>query len=182
MPRTIGAILDQQQVLDSISFDVVAERKTARNRQVTSHALETGATISDHVIDDNITISFRAEIGNIDLTRQYSITEKANDAYERLLSLYDDRSLVDYQTGFQLFENMLITVLEISETPGKPGALLADIVLEQLDITESEQVLIPQSILLETKTKKQLSSEVNRGKQDLSDAGTQIPVQTLSFI
>lgn len=170
MPRTIGAILDRQEQLEGVVFDLVAERKTTRARQVTSHAIETGTQISDHVLDDNIVVSFQAEIGNIDLLREYTPTEKSNDAYKKLVTLFSEKTIIDYQTGFELFQNMIITSLDFTERMEKPGALLVDVVLEQIDITESEQVLIPQSILGLLKIKKQLSSEVNRGKQDLGIA------------
>jgi hypothetical protein len=170
MSKTIGAILNKEERLGVVVFDVITNRETLRSRQLTSHVVESGSKISDNVIDNNVIINFSAEIGNVDLYQEYSVTERAAKAYIDLKKMYEQKTLIDYQTGFELFENMIITSIsdfESAGTPSKPEALIVDIVLEQVNFVQTEQVLIPQSILKPGKTQKQLASTVNRGRQNL---------------
>ena len=61
---------------------------------------------------------------------------------------------------------MIFTSLDVVEEVAKSGALIFDATLEQLDVTSSEQVAIPQNRVAPGKTRTQLSSKINRGRQE----------------
>jgi hypothetical protein len=169
MAKTVAAILDRTFELGGITFDILANQRTSFAQQITRHPIESGFKITDHKIQEPPVLSFRAEIGNISITETDSTAVRAQDAYEKLKALFDGSQTFDYQSGFELFENMLFTTLDIVEEIDKPGALIFDATIEQLNITESEQVLIPKDQLPPGKTQQQLASEINRGQQDLQD-------------
>jgi hypothetical protein len=157
-----GIIIKPKEQLSSVIFDIISARSLMRSLEVTSHPIEGGAKITDHTIESNISISLRAEIGNLD-------TQRPIDAYEELVRIFTERELFEYQTGFEVFSNMLITSLSPIEEIYKPGALVVDITLEQITITQTEEVKLPRAILSSLdngKLQKQATSENNRGRQE----------------
>lgn len=165
MAGTIGAVLEQTPELKGVVFDVITTRRTSRSQRATSHKIERGKKISDSVIQENIVVSFRAEIGNVSFDGT-AAGVKARESYDKLVVIYDSKEFFDYQTGFELFDSMIFTSLDVVEEVAKSGALIFDATLEQLDITSSEQVAIPQNRVAPGKTRTQLSSKINRGRQE----------------
>ena len=163
MSRSIGAILDRNISLNGVTFDVVDGVRVGRSQQIAVHPIEDGSQISDHAATNNIALSFRGEVGNISLDGT-ATGQRAIDIYETLIDLFDSKALFDFQTGFELFENVLFVSLDQVDESAKSGALLFDATMEQLRIVEAEQVAIPQSILRAGKTRQQLSSKINRGR------------------
>lgn len=164
MAKTVGIILEQKPVLNGIQFDILSSRVVENSQTVTQHPVENGAVISDHVIKNPVKISLRAEVGNVQLTGDYQVGQKAQDVHGALKLLYKNSELFDYQANFELYKNIIITALTVVDYRDKPAGLIADIKLQQLEVTASEQVKIPQEQLGTTKAAIQLASPIKAGR------------------
>lgn len=164
-PQSVGQIFDKGNNIDGITFDILSARRVNQTQQITDNPIEDGSSISDFSIQEPITINLTVEIGNVSL---FDINqepgENARRAFEELERLYENRSFVSYQTGFRLYENMLLTSINLTDDIRKPNALIAEISLKQVIITESEQVAIPSQIVQSGKARQQLSSTINAGR------------------
>lgn len=179
MPQTSTILNFYDEKLAGILLDIVFERKTTRTSTITAHPVEKGVTISDFSIQENVVITFRAEISNSNFfevsPEDHPFGERANRAYEELVNIYENRIVFDYQTGFELFQNMLITMLDVIEVNGKPNALVADFVIEQINFVATQQIEYSANVLTD-KASKQLQSTIHRGLQSLEDFPPDISV------
>ena len=164
MPETIGSLLEQRAELSGIEFDIISDRQTSLIQRPTRHPVEDGSEMSDFTIQDPPQITLRAEVGNVSLQEDLEATEKARRAYSDLKKFRDYRTLFSYQTGFDIFTDMIISSFVVTEEIGKSGGLIADLTLDQITVTEAEQAQIPPDSVAAGKNRQQLSSEVNAGR------------------
>lgn len=164
-PQSVGQIFDKGNNIAGITFDILTSRRVSLNQQITDNPIEDGSSISDYAIQEPIVINLTVEIGNVSLLDIYQEPGvNARRAFEELERLYENRSFVSYQTGFRLYENMLLTSIGLNDDIRKPNALIAELSLKQVVITESEQVAIPAQIVQEGKARQQLTSTINAGR------------------
>lgn len=169
MPRTIGNFLEQVPELNGIQFDIISSRIITLSQLLTEHPVEDGSITSDFTIKAPISISITAEVGNLTLSDpNLEAGENAQRVYAEMEGFFRDIIQFSYQTGFQLYENMIITNLAYTDTTTAPGALFVDLTIRQLEIKKSEQVKIPQETLRAGKTRQQLASKINAGKQAIT--------------
>lgn len=184
MPRTIGYILEQDAKIGSISFDILLNRRVSFNQTTTDHPVENGSSMTDYTIQSPLVIAVRVEIGNVSIIdTEAAPASIAQAAYERLERLHDDRIFINYQTGFKIYEDMIITSIGSEDDISKPGALIADVTLKQITITDSEQVKIPPETLQEGKAREQGSSKTEAGRVEPEpppEAIASIPFDELS--
>lgn len=149
------------RILDNESLTPIFESSSPMRvdvkptKKATRHTVETGATRSDHVIDNLLEIT-------IDLV----LTENAQQEYNQISQYFDNRDLVAVQTGMGVFINMLIEDISHSESAQVfEGAMLPMRLVEWREIKpeygelKQEQVKRPQH-----------SSTAERGRQ----SGTEV--------
>lgn len=163
----------------------VSERHTSEIR-LTSNPVEIGADINDHAIIEPKKLSIRgvvtdsplgfAAISNLvgtatSLANEFfgASTEdrqtRSQQAYLDFLALQEARQPIDIQTGLRLYENMIITGLDVEQDKDTSRAAIIRFECQEVILTESETVsLEPGS--LEGDTEKQAQPSANRGRQE----------------
>ncbi len=152
--------------IGNIIFDAFISEEHMRNSKATKYPVETGAEISDHIINEPIRLTISAFIeafidgGNI------------LESFRQLDELIDQKTLVTVVTGLKVYENMHITSYSIPRTVTNGGSLNVNINLEEFRFVSSQSVSIPISQLSDA------DDNTNKQSQESQDVGKTTSGQT----
>ena len=165
--------------LGDVTFDAVVEETHSTTMEITSHPIESGASISDHAFllpEELIVIGylsnheFKASKGEnsqptlMDTAvrnRHYgrsgivhgSGESRLSAAYEALVTIQRLRKLVTVQTGLMLYTKMAIQSLTVTNNPEHDSSAMFRCELKKLNIVESEHVSRPESSFYKKKNR-----------------------------
>ena len=171
--------------IGGIQLDSVLEETHNNTVRITTNPVESGVDISDHAVvvpkkvklkaivtDSPLGVAaFAAIVDNISGlfgTSTSGNTTRSQQAYNALVALMDAREPLELVTRLVVYTDMLITHISVSQNKDTSQVVILNIELEQVIITSSEVVDIPESSLASGSTKKQASSSVNSGRQEPS--------------
>jgi len=172
-----------EKTLGGIQLDAVLSESHSNPIRLTKNPIELGADITDHAIIEPKLLTINAEVSDtplgvaafgaiVDLitglfgTATSSNITRSNAAYNALLQLAELREPIQVQTRLRLYENMIITNIDI--TQDKDSSRVANMVisLEEALITQSQIVqLTPEQLGLGSPTE-QGSSPEQLGRQE----------------
>lgn len=127
--------------------DIVVTEKHIDSSMITSHPIQSGATISDHVFDNSaeLTVEMVFSSGG-SLIDVFDTTESLNlgigktsqEIYQEILELKALKELLTVSTGKRLYENMLMRTVTV-ETDQESEYILSIIIdFVQVSITNSQ--------------------------------------------
>ncbi len=127
-------------------FDAVLKVDHNSSLKITSHPIETGGNISDHAYMEPQSISM--EIGMSDACVSY-IDGQFEQRYTRSVSAYDtlkqlqrDRVKVDVLTRLELYKNMMIENITVSDDYTSLFGLRATVMLTEIIMAKTKTVII----------------------------------------
>jgi hypothetical protein len=109
--------LDPGNGLDVIEFDVVTTESHQRKADVTTHPVEQGSNIADHVhlSPDSLTMTAVVTRHPIRyLPSQFESHTRDLDAYQALVALHKSRTPVRVVTSLGVYESMVMTSLDVT--------------------------------------------------------------------
>lgn len=134
-------------IIGGVQIDVSVRETHRSSSEVTDHAIELGADISDHVrrLPDEVTLegivsdlpTNLLELGGIELSG-----ETAQKRYDDLIRIVEFADTFDLITGLRTYSDMVFTRFEVDrdETTGKIIRFRAD--MKQLRFATSEEVAV----------------------------------------
>lgn len=127
-------------------FDAVLKVDHNSSLKISSHPVETGGNISDHAYMEPQSISM--EIGMSDACVSY-IDGQFEQRYTRSVSAYDtlkqlqrDRVKVDVLTRLELYKNMMIENITVSDDYASLFGLRATVMLTEIIMAKTKTVII----------------------------------------
>ncbi len=157
--------------IGNIIFDAFISEEHMRNSKATKYPVETGAEISDHIINEPIRLTISAFIeafidgGNI------------LESFRQLDELIDQKTLVTVVTGLKVYENMHITSYSIPRTVTNGGSLNVNINLEEFRFVSSQSVS-SQSVSIPISQLSDADDNTNKQSQESQDVGKTTSGQT----
>lgn len=166
MARILDPVL-----LTLIEFDVSLSERYTDSVDWTEFPVESGLPITDHGVVRPAEIILSGIVSDTPLGPLATpFPDRGKLAYERLLSLLQQRRLLVVQTGLRVYVNMGIVSLELSrERP--EGAVFPVVSLREIRIVGSITVPIPPELIAAPDAKAGNQSAVDAGKQAGSAAG-----------
>lgn len=122
--------------LEGYFFDAILSTTTSHTATVTSHPIQNGSNIADHMYLEPVTISL--EIGMSDVMAsmvkgQWSEgSTKSVSCYKKLCELQAMRTPLTILTRLDRYENMVITGITVNDSADTLTGLSADISLQQI--------------------------------------------------
>ncbi len=122
--------------LEGLFFDAIFSTTTSHTATVTSHPVQSGSKIADHMYLEPVSISL--EIGMSDVMAsmvrgQWSEgNTKSVSCYKKLCELQAARMPLTILTRLDRYENMVITGITVNDTADTLTGLSADIELQQI--------------------------------------------------
>lgn len=142
MASTENITLSPPRMIDSISFDVTIEETGTDTVTMTSHPIEKGAAVTDHVYKDPVLLAVRAGSSN-------SSPDAGGDdgyvvaLYEQLLDLQATRLPFSVITGKRAYENMIFASLAVTTDAESEAALFATMSFKEAIIVSTQTTTLP---------------------------------------
>lgn len=134
---TIGSILvSSGRSIGGIEPDITIEEVGRDTTFITNHPVERGATISDHAFMMPVEVEMRC--GWSDSSGGWQGYSQA--VYEGLQDLQQAREPFEVVTGKRVYDNMLISALEVTTSQETAFALMARIALREVIIVDTQTV------------------------------------------
>ncbi len=157
-----------------IELDVTLRETHERSAQITDHPVEGGVQIQDHISNDPRRLTLEGFITDTPLVILGLQGDRAQDGFDELERLYDERAMFTVTTGLRVYRNMAFESLSIPRT--RESALRFTATMKQITTVKSERGEVPADGVAEdagggpvggstTETRDLASSEVDAGRQ-----------------
>ena len=162
-----GTRAPESAVIGGIEMDVTLEETHSRDAQVTENPVESGATVADHVVLEPEGVSIEGFISSAPvriLPLGQAGTGRVLDAFEELDRLWRRREPVELVTGYRVYDDMIITRLELPRRREVGLRFTAE--LRKVNIVDSEVAELPAL----DEVSDAAAQEQNRGRQSTREA------------
>lgn len=157
---------DKKSAIGEIVFDAAISECHNFAAKATTHPIEDGSSISDHVHTEPVTIQIDGIITN---TPTSFLNELGGEnlvlkAFERVGSLFEEQKLVDVVTSHKTYKNMALESVSVRHDAQSSDALRLSCTAKQIKTTKSANIRIARPKVRRVQPKQ------NRGKQSLFEA------------
>ena len=143
--KVINALLFDDMSINDVVIDACLKQNHNRSSKITHHVVEDGVTISDHIIQDPITITLDFHMGNVvplisrlsgraigAFTGSNSMLYGSQNMFDKLEDAWKNKRKLTIKTDFMTYTDMYIT--DLSRTTQAPYSETLDVsvTLEQL--------------------------------------------------
>lgn len=167
--------------IGGIQLDAVISETHNNKIRLTENPIELGVDITDHAVIEPKTLNIIAEVSDtplgeaalgqiVDLitglfgTSTSKNITRSNAAYNAMVQLQEAREPLEIQTKLVLYNNMIITDINVTQDKNSSKIVNMSINLKEIFLTETEVIQLPSNILEEGVTRNQGSSIENQGK------------------
>ena len=159
-----AAIVRKGVAIAGIQVSVKKSEAHTYTSQATELAMESGATVTDHVILKPVTLAV-----TVAMTNAGDGADAARDAFESFVEMRKAREPVEVITEHAIYTNMVITSLTPTHSAPYKGALEIGITFQQVNFVELQSVGRSPSAL-KGSAKKTGSAPVQSGKVEAKEA------------
>ena len=122
--------------LNGYFFDAILSTTTSHSATVTTHPVQNGANIADHMYMEPVTISLEIAMSDVMASMVHGQWEegsgKSVSCYKKLCELMEARMPLTLLTRLNRSENMVITNITVNDTADTLYGLSADVSLQQI--------------------------------------------------
>jgi len=172
-----------KRTIGGIQLDSVIEETHTNTVELTQNPVESGVDITDHAIAIPKSLRLQAVVTDSPLglaslgviidsitslfgTSTPSNITRSQQAYQALVALQENREPIIVVTRLAVYDNMIITNIDVKQDKDTSQIVLLNIDLQQVIITQSQIISVPASDLPEGTTRQQASPPVDTGRQE----------------
>lgn len=111
----------------SLSFDLVLKEQHTFNNRITSHPVEDGSAVADHIENELLSGSLSALISNFSLKTEALTSNRAQDAFNEMERLWRTRELVTIVTVMRVYEDVAIRSVGVARSADTGEAIALNI-------------------------------------------------------
>lgn len=181
-----------KRTVDVYAFDATHSEEHTSEVEITSHPVELGAEVTDHAVVKPEMLTIIGEVTDTPLSIRQNengeITFAANDmfgastnesktrsivAVEAFKALKNERALINVQTGLELYSDMIIKSVSVTQDVDTAKTAMITLVLQQLLIVATETLDANETRLVRSQlstsggTRAQAASTERAGRKDL---------------
>lgn len=160
----------KQYSVGSVTFDLLLSENHNFENTVTSHTIEDGSEISDHIKNELENGGVNGLISNFSVNTARLSSNRAQDAFDTLYNLWKAKTLVTIVTVLRVYENVAITSIPISRSEATGESLTFSISFQEI------KQVTPKTVVIETSVRvSDMSVTQNRQSAATSDQGRTVP-------
>ena len=123
-----------------VELDVTISENHTFNSRATQFPVETGGDVTDHIINDPDILTLEGIVSDTPLN-MFSFFTRSIDAFNRLVDLHERRIPVTVVTGLKVYQNMVMTTLDVPRTIETGQSLTFNITLQNIRFDATAQLL-----------------------------------------
>lgn len=161
---------------------VIPDATTSENHrvsnQVTSHPVELGVEVADHIIAQPDEISIEGVLSNTPVEYMAALRnppDRAEQIYEKLLDLREKGYLAYILTSLRQYENMALVSFTVPRDAERGGSIFVQLTFRQVKVAESAVVDAPEPTMERARPEKKL------GRQSTEPASREISSKSLTL-
>lgn len=161
--QLFSSFLGVTKQIQDLQIDIVSSEVIELPSETTDNPIESGAEVTDHIINRPIILRMVCQIGGSTLL---NFADRKLEGYEALKKLRDDKQPVTVVSGLETFSNMLINNISIDRNLQNASVLQFQIEFKQAKIVSSQRVDVSNNVSAtkEPQTKDRATSTQNKGK------------------
>ena len=149
-----------------ITFDILVNESHNFSSNITSHPIENGSEVSDHIRNQLEQGSFTGLISNFSVKSRFLFSNRAQDAFDLFVELWKQKVLFTITTVMRVYKSMGITNISINR-----DFSTGDAVVFNVGFRKVEQVSL-KTVVLETRVNvKDMSVKQNQQSAVETDVG-----------
>lgn len=134
----------------NVKFDVLMNESIERTAEIPQYPVEDGYKVSDSVLISPTVISITALISNMPVTWKKKFkgqTNRTKTEVDKLIKLYEGKTLVSYYNRKKQYQNMAITSLTVPQTEEMSECVEISLTLQEVKVTKPKVVNIDASYM-----------------------------------
>ena len=152
--------------IGSLSFDLVLEEQHTFANRVTSHPVEDGSPIADHIENELLNGSLSALITNFSLKTEEPASNRAQDAFNEIERLWRMRELVTIVTVMRVYEDVAIRSVSVARSSDTGEAIALNVEFQAV-----RRVSLKRANLDVTIDAAEMDDDINRQAAPPADVG-----------
>ena len=149
----------------SIELDVTLREQHRHTSRVTTFPVEDGSILSDHIINEPTVVILEGIVTDSPL-QILPTFNRSVDAFNKLVEIHNQRTIVDVITGLKQYPRMAITVLDVPRQLRTGRSLTFTIELQQIELDTTVGFEVDDQTLFGGQ-QSQISVENVKGGQDI---------------
>lgn len=123
-----------------VELDVTISENHTFNSRATNFPVETGGDVTDHIINDPDILTLSGLVSDTPLNI-FSFFTRSIDAFNRLVDLHERRVPVTVVTGLKVYQNMVMTTLDVPRNINTGQSLTFNITLQNIRFDSTAQLI-----------------------------------------
>lgn len=129
--------------IGGLVFDAVLKTDHTSKVTATSHPIESGANISDHVFAEPAEISIEVGVSDCETGKgTFGSGNRSRNAFNALLRLQTSRQLITVVTRFKTYRNMLITSVSVPDDYTTMFSFKSNLMLREIPTVSTGRVRV----------------------------------------
>ncbi len=150
-----------------ISFDLVLSENHNFDSEVTTHPVEDGSEISDHIQNELIKGDITGLITNYSINTPLITSNRAEDTFNALVELWESKTLFTMYTILNVYDNVAITSMPITLDENSADSLIFQISFREVKVVTLQEIEVEVDVKtdgVDTNAKRQVAKEHNAGR------------------
>lgn len=153
---------------NEIKFDLLLSESHDFQSDVSAHSIEDGSVISDHIHNVSRSGGITGIISNFSIhTENEEVYNRAQDVFDLLVTLYEEKRPVIMQTILDVYENVVIISMPIARDSDSGDSIVIQVNFQQIKIVKLQEVQLELEVKvnnLKSKRNRKVSKKVNTGR------------------
>lgn len=128
--------------IGSISFDLITSEDHNFRSNVTEHPVEDGSDITDHIQNQLQSGTLTGLISNFSINSTGLISNRAQDVFDALVSLWELRTLMTAMTMLKVYDNVAITEIPITRDTDSGESIVIQVSFKQVKVVYLQEVTL----------------------------------------
>ena len=154
----------------NIKFDLLYTESHNFDSAVSVHPVEDGSQISDHIQNAMESGSITGLISNYSINADVITSNRAQDVFNALVSLWNERTLVTITSILKVYDNVAITSMPIIRDASSGESIIIQLSFQQVKVVKLQELELVLSVKVND-----LDSDINQQTVDVIDAGRTVP-------
>jgi hypothetical protein len=158
----------------TIAFDLIMSEDHNFESDITAHPVENGSVISDHIQNKLENGTITGIISNFSINTLGLASNRAQDAFEALVALWKERTLVTVVSVLRVYENVAIIKAPVARDSDSGESITIQVSFQKVTTVKLQEVVLDLTVKvnnLDSNANRQVAGSTSIGRTTKLDTG-----------